>query len=133
MPVKLYIDHAFVQQSKLPDFNNRCVAALAKMNLTPLASPITYLFGSATFELQGKSYKGKLRAFVNFMLDNPHYDESLVPFYSFTPKGIVTFDEKAISHFLLYMVTPHGKPVLDVMTVAGAHRNAPDQVRHHII
>jgi hypothetical protein len=67
------------------------------------------------------------------MLDNPFYDDSLVPFYDFTPKGIVTFDSKAVLHFMLYMVMSPGKPVLDVMTIPGVNRNDPDQVSNPML
>jgi hypothetical protein len=101
-----------------------------KVVAQPTRTP--YVFGSAIFEQGGPSYKSKLRAFVLFMLDNLYYDDSPVPFYDLTPKGIVSCEAKAVSHFLMYYTTKPGQLVMDVMSVPAASRNEPTTVSNSV-
>ena len=52
----------------------------------------------------------KLRSFVKFLLDFPttEFDDSLIMFYPYTPKGTVTVEDRAVHYFLLYMTKDIG-------------------------
>lgn len=69
------------------------------------------LFGTAFID--DSNYLSHGRAFVQFLLDHPFYEDSLPIFHPNVPKGAVTVEDRAFSHFLLYMYTPHGQEVKD--------------------
>jgi len=60
------------------------------------------------------TYLAKLRALVKFFMNFDTYDESLVLFYPYTPKGVISCDDKAISHFLLYEMGAKGSDLVDI-------------------
>jgi len=116
MPKKIYSTPlSVVSMARQNHFDTRCKAQLQKSNLIATTDPFP-IFGSAVLETPSSvpTYMAKLRAFVTFMLDNPQYDDSLILFYPYTPKGTVTCDEKATSHFLLSMFGTKGDPLRDM-------------------
>lgn len=111
MMAKKYINSDIVLETDLPTFNQRCIAALASMHKTPTTQRLE-LFGSA-YITDLKTYHCRLRPFIKFMLDYPYFDDSLVVFYPYTPFGVAVVEDRALSHFLLYMFTPYGEQVMD--------------------
>lgn len=96
-------------------FKTRCEAQLEKMNVRATTEAIPIL---GTSVLCPKTVHGqyipKLRAFVGFLLDNPQFDDSLIIFYPYTPKGIVTCQDVAVSLFLLSKTGRKGSPLKDL-------------------
>ena len=96
-------------------FQTRCEAQLKRMNIkaTTEALPILGTSVLCLKTVHGQ-YIPKLRAFVGFLLDNPQFDESLIIFYPYTPKGIVTCQDIAVSLFLLSKTGPRGSLLKDI-------------------
>ena len=107
---KKYIKSPIVTNRMYDEFNRCCLNALQKMNLQPTETGLPILGTSVLSEKTSvPTYLAKLHAFLQFLLVNPQYDDSLVLFYPYTPKGTVTCDEKAICHFLLSKFGEKGK------------------------
>ena len=108
---KKYNLSEFIPDSQLDAFNDRCKAVLQKLEIpeSPVAFPI---FGSAVLSARDR-YLSHIRAFVNFLMAHPFYDETLCVMYPKTPKGSIVMEPKAISHFILYQYTKPGEPVVD--------------------
>jgi len=97
------------------EFNRRCQSALLKNKIQAATQPLSIL-GSAVLEKKTSvpTYMAKIRNFVKFLLDFPVFDDSLLLFYPYTPKGSVTCEDKAVSYFLLSMHGKQGAPLLDL-------------------
>lgn len=97
-----------------PLFKLRCEAQLRLMEIEPTTDELP-IFG--TLNLHEKSIDGqympKLRVFVAFLLDNKEFDDSLVLFYPFSPKGVVTCQDKPVSLCLLSKTGTKGTPLKD--------------------
>lgn len=117
-PLKFSL-HPFVSDADHPRFVARCEAALLKYRVpTRSQHDRNYCFGSALYAKNGSTYKGKLRAYLRFLLDNPYYDDSLLPFYRKTAVGNPC-SAISISHFILWACTAPGQPVKELLTVDG--------------
>jgi hypothetical protein len=105
-------------------FNTRCAAELRKRNITATTEKLpilgTRVLGDSTKQGQ---YIPKLRSLVAFLLDNPQYDDSLILFYPYTPKGIVTCQDLPVSLFLLSKTGVAGSPLKDIHVRSGTRRD----------
>jgi len=108
---KKYNQSLVVTDRMYDTFNARCVAALEKVSIVPMETAIPIL-GTSVLQKETSvpTYLARLRAFVSFLLVHPDYDESLAVFYPFTPKGTVTCQETAVSHFLLSKFEAKARP-----------------------
>jgi len=90
-------------------------APLEKVSIVPMETAIPIL-GTSVLQKETSvpTYLARLRAFVSFLLVHPDYDESLAVFYPFTPKGTVTCQETAVSHFLLSKFAAKGTLLEDL-------------------
>jgi hypothetical protein len=98
------------------EFASRCVTQLEKLGTAKATEP-AHIFGDRVLNVKTKrTYISKIRKFVEFLLFRSHgaFDKSLLLFYEFTPRGIITCQAKAASYFLLAMYTPPGRFVKDV-------------------
>jgi hypothetical protein len=97
-----------------PLFKLRCDVKLQSMGITPTTEALPIL---GTLNLVDKSKEGqyipKLRTIVAFLLDQTEYDESLILFYPYTPKGIVTCQDKPVALCLLSKMGTKGTPLED--------------------
>ena len=103
-----------VSMNRETEFERRCQKALNDNRLKATPDPLPIL-GSAVLELESSvpTYMSKIRHFVKFLLDVKLFDDSLLLFYPYTPKGSVTCQDKAVSYFLLSMFGKKGEPLLD--------------------
>ena len=117
---KKYNKSQIVTDFWLDQFNSRCLAQLQKMNIEPTDTALPIL-GTTVLEepTSVPTYMAKIRAFVRFLLLNPDYDESLVVFYPYTPKGTVTCQEIAVCHFVLSKFREKGEPLKDQQVSIG--------------
>lgn len=89
------------------------MAQLTKLGLAPTTTPVPIL-GTRRLDRKSKdAYLARLRKFIQFLLLHPQFDDSLVMFYPYTPKGTVNVEDKAVAAFLLSMFGEKGKPVND--------------------
>jgi hypothetical protein len=105
---------ALVPVSKEAEFIRRCKEQLAKTNTSEAEeeTPIlgTSVLGDKTVQA---AYMPKIRAFVDFLMENPQFDDSLVLFYNKTPKGTVTCQDIPVSYFLFSMLGEKSTPLKD--------------------
>lgn len=84
------------------------------MGMEPTTEEVP-IFGTLTLTkktIDGQ-YMPKLRALVAFLLDHTEFDESLILFYPYTPKGIVTCQDKPVALCLLSKTGEKGTPLRD--------------------
>ena len=112
---KKYISSPVVTERVYNKFVKICKEQLEQMGLTETSEAIPIL-GTAVLDQKNSvsTYLAKLRAFCSFLISNPQYHASLVIFYPFTPKGTVTCQERAVSHFLLSKFGDKGTPLEDL-------------------
>ena len=68
------------------------------------------------------TYLAKLRAFVKFLLQHPTFNDSLIVFFPYTPKGKAVCEDRAVSMFMISKTLPKGSPVVD-MEVSNTFQN----------
>ena len=91
-------------------FKDRCNNALAKLGLEPTQTALPLLGTRPLDKKSVQAYTGRIRRLVAFLL-REGYDQSLLPFYPYTPKGTVTVEEEAMVAFLYAVYTPFGEVV----------------------
>lgn len=112
--MKVYNASEIVKDSLVAEYELRCMAAFAKANLTPTEERFP-LFGTRTLDLETKkNYLSKIRAFVEFLLMNGKYDDSLLPFHPRCPRGVIAVGAKAASDFMIYIMSADGAPLATV-------------------
>ena len=94
-------------------FKERCDSALEKIGLHPENEPVPLLGSRPLDGLSTSACTSRIHKFVSFCIVEG-YDESLLPFYPFTPKGTVSAEERAMVAFLHTMFTPIDEPVVDM-------------------
>jgi hypothetical protein len=94
-------------------FDTRCKEALKNHGLTATTTAVPLL---GTRQLDPKSteaYTSRLRSFVQFLLLHPQFDDSLLMFFPYLPKGSISVEDKAVEAFLISKFTPTGTPLVD--------------------
>ena len=108
-----YSKHELVSDRMYDTFVRRCQSELTKRKLTPTNVAIPIL-GTKAIDGGRKTYIQRLRGFVSFLMANSQYDDSLVVFYPYSPKGTVVCQDVAVSHYILSKCNEKGTPLIDL-------------------
>ena len=108
----MYVNNEVVKESALPNFERRCRAAAASIGIgfdTTRKQPI---FGTRPMDdnTTKNNYLSKIRSFVNYLLCNGKYDDSLLIFHPHCPTGVISVHEDAVVEFLHVVYGEDEKP-----------------------
>ena len=98
----------------VPVFNLHCEKALEAMGLQPTTAAIPVLGTRRLDEESENTYYSRLRGYMQFLLQQKDFDESLLLFYPYTPKGTVSCQEESVAYFILSKYGTKGEPVKDL-------------------